>query len=1321
MTTRGSDWRRLQLERTYEHWRASNFDPHVVLGVPVGATHQQILDAHRRWIPAFHPDLHNNDPLATELTKHLNFARDSLLAPHLSQEQQRREQVRRQYEARRQSAAAAWQQRRAQEQVRRQRAARNQWSGSQAQRGRAWQAQQSPGAPQQPDYRPPRGKGRSRSFPLGAVISLLLIGIVVLFAAVSQNCDENSPIAQFVPLLWATPESLTETQLEAHREYALQLINDARIAHGLNPVILDDNPAAQAHAEDMIENCFASHWGPDGLKPYMRYTLAGGRQYSAENVSGRDFCPSNPDRYAVWAVRTQIVESSEGLLASPGHRENILNPHHRRVNIGIAYEHPNFALVQLFVGNYVDFVQVPQINQGKLTFGGTFINGASVEDEDALSVQIYYDPPVQRLTRGQLARTYCSSADELVAVLRQPLEPGWFYEDDVATVQVEETICPDPYEIDRDLPPPRSDDQSQQLWQQAYDASQVVASRQVSFPWVTADTWSIEGRVFRVAADINDILDRHGDGVYTIAIWAEIDGEDAPISEYSIFVPPLRRTQANILSRVTPTPEPKPTPTPVPIPTSTPVAAPTPIPTSSPTPETSSKSTPSTQSGLSEDELARARGYVLARINRARAAAGLTNLNFDSNTAAQIHAEDMRTNCFHSHWGTDGLKSYMRYTLAGGQQHSSVYVSGSDYCPPDPERFRIQTYQEELSALMDRLLSLPGYLDLVLNPNHGRVSFGIANRQPNFWLVQRFTTDFVEFSDLPKIEGDFLSMSGRVKNGVMLSDDSVGVSINFDRTPHSLTRGQLRHTSCGANGVRIGALRKPLESSRYYISDRFTVSGTRCQDPYYVPADAPVATSYDDKVPRIENPYENDATWITASHWEMTDDSFSVVADIADLVSEHGDGVYTILLWAEIDGEDVLVSEYSIFVRRRGENQVSAPTSSTATPVPTFSPTPTPTVAPTTTPTPVVTPIPTKTPRPTVTPSPRSTLSQTQMTPSGLTDVRLLEAQEFALSLINDARVRAGLDPVVLGDNIAAQRHAESALAKCFSSHWGIDGMKPYMRYSLAGGYQYNAENLSGLDYCVTRRDGYAKNRGVNHEISEASQGLLESAGHRRNILNKWHKKVNIGIAVDDYNFKIVQHFEGDYVEFQELPNIQGGFLSFRGKVKNGASVAGEQSLGIQITYDAPVHPLTRGQVSRTYCLGSGSIIAALRRPLSGGWFYNDDEFTLNHSGSACPDPYDVPADAPAPTSADQAHQFWQTAYDASQATSHTTITAPWITATEWNINQDTFQVSADISNLVVEHGDGVYTILIWAEIDGEDVPVSQYSIFIPPYASSVP
>ena len=121
----------------------------------------------------------------------------------------------------------------------------------------------------------------------------------------------------------------------------------------------------------------------------------------------------------------------------------------------------------------------------------------------------------------------------------------------------------------------------------------------------------------------------------------------------------------------------------------------------------------------------------------------------------------------------------------------------------------------------------------------------------------------------------------------------------------------------------------------------------------------------------------------------------------------------------------------------------------------------------------------------------------------------------------------------------------------------------------------------------------------------------MSSPGHRRNILDRWHKKVNIGLAWDRYNFTAIQHFEGDYVQFDRLPSIDNGVLSFEGRAKNGVTFGGDRDLGVQIFYDPPPHRLTRGQVSRTYCYRSGLQIAALRPPLRGNSYYPEDTFTM--------------------------------------------------------------------------------------------------------------
>jgi len=390
--------------------------------------------------------------------------------------------------------------------------------------------------------------------------------------------------------------------------------------------------------------------------------------------------------------------------------------------------------------------------------------------------------------------------------------------------------------------------------------------------------------------------------------------------------------------------------------------------------------------------------------------------------------------------------------------------------------------------------------------------------------------------------------------------------------------------------------------------------------------------------------------------------------------------------------------------------------SANPTPDPTETPSTgqTPTPMPTATATPILPPArlsaPTTTPplTPFVTNTPVLLTAAMRSTPVSL---RHIDLKQFMLDLINEARADAGVSPVVLGDNTAAQLHAEAALANCFSSHWGVDGLKAYMRYSLAGGYQYNAENMSGLDYCVKSGDGYRAISNFRENVRNAMEGLMNSSGHRRNILNMWHKKVNIGLARDMYNSKVVQHFEGDYVEYDRLPSIRNGMLSFSGTAKNGVAFGEERDLGVYLYYDPPTHNLTRGQVSRTYCSGLGMQVASFRPPLPEGWFYREDEFLKTYS--PCPDPYDVPADAPPARSYDEAHALWQAAYDASQNRTERAIAVPWITASEWTAKGKAFSVSVNINDaLKGRSAGGVYTVLVWGNIGGESVPISEYSIF---------
>ena len=388
---------------------------------------------------------------------------------------------------------------------------------------------------------------------------------------------------------------------------------------------------------------------------------------------------------------------------------------------------------------------------------------------------------------------------------------------------------------------------------------------------------------------------------------------------------------------------------------------------------------------------------------------------------------------------------------------------------------------------------------------------------------------------------------------------------------------------------------------------------------------------------------------LTASEWRIDGDTFSVNADIGSLLNTHVSGVYTIVLWAPLNGEDTVVSTYSLFV-----DDLPDPG------------------------------------------EPSAAASEIPVS-DGPPAERHIEVKRRMLETINNDRAAAGLTPLVLGENAAAQLHAEASLAGCFSSHWDLNGLKPYMRYSLAGGYQVNSSYVVGSDYCIVATDGYRARDSVVNWMSE-------------NTLDWKHRKVNVGLAWDEYNTAVVLQYEGDYVRYGQLPVMEDGILAMSGTVGNGVGFEEDRDLGVQLFYDPPPRPLTGGQIARTYCADSGVQVASLREPPPPGSRYPSDDFMRSYR--PCPDPYAVPADTPAPASRAEARELWETARAESGARDELTVTLPWITAQDWRVNGGAFEARADMREVIDVHGPGVYRVVLWGTIDGEREVISEYALF---------
>ena len=326
---------------------------------------------------------------------------------------------------------------------------------------------------------------------------------------------------------------------QAAKMHMLDLINQARGRAGVPPVVMGTNNVAQIQADQLLGDCVSSHWGTDGLKPYMRYSLAGGYQANGENFSGNNEC-GLADTLLHWTAdpMEMVADTVEGLLGSPGHRETMLSPEFRKVNIGLAWDRNVFKAIQHFEGNYVNLDVLPFIDDGILELEGTLTTGHAFDGQIPLMALIVYDPAPRRLSAGQLARTYCYGHGEATLAF---IPPSRLLRDEFEfTRTLEDPDCIDPYDVGRSAAEPESQEESFRMFEESREKSEQVRETELTLVFRKAEELTAEGREFHIRADMNGLLDERGPGVYTVVLIAELEetsrGEpDTVISEYSIF------------------------------------------------------------------------------------------------------------------------------------------------------------------------------------------------------------------------------------------------------------------------------------------------------------------------------------------------------------------------------------------------------------------------------------------------------------------------------------------------------------------------------------------------------------------------------------------------------------------------------------------------------------------------------------------------------------------------------------------------------------------------------------------------------------------
>lgn len=183
-----------------------------------------------------------------------------------------------------------------------------------------------------------------------------------------------------------------DDDLPLARERLLKMVNAERSKAGLNRLELDDLACkvASEHAADMANRNFLSHWGTDGLKPYHRYSLAGGTAAVQDNVSSADNIESITSKSVLQVVQDMHQSMIEEVPPYDGHRKTILFPRHTHVGFGIALQGHNVRMDELYIARYVDIDPIPRQAKPKASvqLSGKVLSGKQI----LTGADVYYEP-----------------------------------------------------------------------------------------------------------------------------------------------------------------------------------------------------------------------------------------------------------------------------------------------------------------------------------------------------------------------------------------------------------------------------------------------------------------------------------------------------------------------------------------------------------------------------------------------------------------------------------------------------------------------------------------------------------------------------------------------------------------------------------------------------------------------------------------------------------------------------------------------------------------------------------------------------------------
>jgi uncharacterized protein YkwD len=175
---------------------------------------------------------------------------------------------------------------------------------------------------------------------------------------------------------------------------------------------------------------------------------------------------------------------------------------------------------------------------------------------------------------------------------------------------------------------------------------------------------------------------------------------------------------------------------------------------------------------------------------------------------------------------------------------------------------------------------------------------------------------------------------------------------------------------------------------------------------------------------------------------------------------------------------------------------------------------------------------------------------------------------------INRDRSRNGVPPVQYEPRAAlvGDRYCLDSAAAGFIGHFDLQGRAPYVRWGLAGGVDFHAQNAASVS--ITSGPFPRPVRDLLLESHDSMMGEVPPAdGHRRTILDPSFTHVGIGVAEAGRELRMTEEFTRVAFEWIETP--AGPLRAGQKAVFEGKPLKGWRVGLVEIRFEPPPRPLT--------------------------------------------------------------------------------------------------------------------------------------------------